>query len=117
MTFHFDCVFYYVSDIERAVRFHQNVLGFKLISQDVVARFDIDGVLFELAPATETQGARKPGNARLCLRVDSVELALEELEAQGVYTHLAVDKGTGVLGSFQDPDGNEICLWQYRQSK
>jgi len=22
-------------------------------------------------------------------------------------------KSAGVLGCFEDPDGNEICLWQY----
>ena len=117
MTLHFDCVCYRVSDIERAIGFYQNVLGLKLISRDVVARFDIDGVLFELVPATDIQNLRAPGNACLCLRIDSVERALEELEAKGVRTRPAVDKGTGVLGCFQDPDGNEICLWQYRQPK
>jgi hypothetical protein len=24
----------------------------------------------------------------------------------------AEDKGNGVLGLFEDPDGNEICLWE-----
>jgi predicted enzyme related to lactoylglutathione lyase len=24
------------------------------------------------------------------------------------------DAGTGMLVFFEDPDGNEICLWQYR---
>jgi len=22
-------------------------------------------------------------------------------------------KGTGILGDFEDPDENEICLWEY----
>jgi len=49
--FHFDCVFHYVSHMDLAIRFYRDILGFKLISRDVVARFDIDGVLFELVPA------------------------------------------------------------------
>jgi catechol 2,3-dioxygenase-like lactoylglutathione lyase family enzyme len=112
MELHFDCVFYYVSAIEPAIRFYRDILGFKLISRDVVARFDVDGVLFEIVAAAAKGNLRAPGNARLCLRVDSVEQALEELRAKGVRTGSAVDKGTGVLGSFEDPDGNEICLWQ-----
>ena len=56
-----------------------------------------------------------PGNARLCLRVDSVEQTLKELQTKGVRTGAAVHKDSGVLGSFEDPDGNEICLWQYLQ--
>jgi catechol 2,3-dioxygenase-like lactoylglutathione lyase family enzyme len=106
-------VFYYVSDIEAAIRFYQDVLDFRLISRDVVARFDIDGVLFEIVPATAKGNLRAPGNARLCLRVENVEQALKELRAKGVRTGSAMDKGKGVLGSFEDPDGNEICLWQY----
>ena len=113
--FHFDCVFHYVSDMELAIGFYRDVLGFKLISRDVVARFDIDGVLFELVPAPSKESLHAKSSARLCLRVESVAQALNELRAKGVRTGPAVDKGTGVLGSFADPDGNEICLWQYHQ--
>ena len=38
-VFRFDCVFYYVFDLDRAVRFYQEVLGLKLTSRDFVARF------------------------------------------------------------------------------
>jgi catechol 2,3-dioxygenase-like lactoylglutathione lyase family enzyme len=110
---HFDCVFYYVSHLERSVRFYQDVLGLKLISQDVVARFDIDGVLFEVVPAPDQSVLQQAGNARLCLRVDDVEKALAELQAKGVRTSRAESKEGGKLGSFEDPDGNTICLWQY----
>jgi catechol 2,3-dioxygenase-like lactoylglutathione lyase family enzyme len=112
MEFHFDCVYCYVSDIEAAVRFYRDVLGFKIVSSDVVARFDIDGVLFEIVPAAVKGTLRGPGNARLCLRVDNAEQALNELRAKGVRTGSVSDKGTGVLGSFEDLDGNEICVWQ-----
>jgi len=113
MTFHFDCVFYYVSDLEQAIQFYRDVLGFRMISRDIVARFDLDGVLVELVPLNCKTSVRDAGNARLCLRVDSVEDALNELASKGVPTNRAVKKSTGVLGSFHDPDGNEICLWQY----
>ena len=115
LEFHFDCVFHYVSHMDLAIRFYRDVLGFKLISRDVVARFDIDGVLFELVPASAKENPHAKGNTRLCLRVENVQQALNGLQAKGVRTGPAVDKGTGVLGSFEDPDGNEICLWQYHQ--
>lgn len=111
--FHFDCVFYYVSDMEAAIRFYRDLLGFALISWDVLARFDIDGLLFELVPAPPNGNPRGPGNARLCLSVENVQQALNDLHSKGVRTSAAVDKGTGVLASLEDPDGNEICLWQY----
>jgi catechol 2,3-dioxygenase-like lactoylglutathione lyase family enzyme len=117
MTFHFDCVFYYASDMEQSIHFYKDVLGLKLVSQDVVARFDIDGVLFEIVPSAMKTKPRHGGNARLCLQVDGVEEALQELKAKGVHVGHAQDKGTGVLGTFEDPDGNEICLWQYLPEK
>jgi len=113
MTFHFDCIFYYVSDLERAIRFYTDVLGFKCLSRDVVARFDVDNVLFEVVPSATKKSSPRTGNARLCLRVDSIEEALQALESKGVHTNPAQRKGKGMLGSFEDPDGNEICLWQY----
>jgi len=113
-AFHFDAVFYYASDMERAIRFYTQVLGFKLVSRDTVARFDVDGVLLEIVPAPEAGKLEGAGNARLCLRVENVEQALRELQAKGVRTTEAEPKDTGVLGRFSDPDGNEICLWQYK---
>ena len=112
MKLNFDCIFYYVSDIERAIRFYSEVLGFKLSSRDFVARFHIDGVLFELVPADKTK-ISGGGNARLCLKVDDVEATLQELKEKGIATSSAQKETGGLLAAFHDPDGNEICLWQY----
>jgi catechol 2,3-dioxygenase-like lactoylglutathione lyase family enzyme len=113
MPYQFDCVFYYVSEMERAIRFYRDVLGFKFVSRDVVARFDIDGVLLELVAATDRSKLQASGNARLCLRVENIEQALQDLRARGVPTSPAENKGPGALAFLRDPDGNEICLWQY----
>jgi len=103
--------------MERAFRFYRDALGFRLVSRDVVTRFDVDGVLFEIVPAPEKSTLRGAGNARLCLRVDNVEHALKALQAKGARTGQAQRKATGVLGFVEDPDGNEICLWQYLQAR
>ena len=65
MKFHLDCVFYYVSDIGSAIRFYQDILGFRLISRDAVARFDLDGIRFELVPAAAGQRLRAQGGMRV----------------------------------------------------
>lgn len=111
VAFQFDCIFYYVSGLEAAVRFYREMLGFKLTSRDVVARFDIDGVLFELVPGKP--GAE--GNGRLCLKVDGIEAAAAELQAKGIRVSPIEDKEQGKLAFFRDPDGNEIALWEYRR--
>ena len=113
MSFHFDAVFYYVSDLDRAIAFYRDVLGFQLTSHDVVARFDIDGVLFEVVPTQDGEKLRGQGNARLCLKVDDINAAVSRLRSRGVPAGDPEAKENGILASFRDPDDNELCLWQY----
>jgi catechol 2,3-dioxygenase-like lactoylglutathione lyase family enzyme len=111
--FHFDCVFYYGSDMERAISFYSNTLGLKATSRDVVARFDIDGVLFELVSTSDEKKPRGGGNARLCLKVDNIEQVLHYLKTANTPTSEIQRVANGKLASFEDPDGNEIYLWEY----
>ncbi len=113
MKLKFDCIFYYVSDIERSIRFYRDVLGFKLSSHDFVARFHVDGVLFELVPTADKAKLGSSGNARLCLEVENIGEELRELQGQKIRIDPAKNEHGGMLASFYDPDGNEICLWQY----
>ena len=113
MKFHFDCVFYYVTDLERAISFYSDVLGFRLTSRDVVARFDVDGVLFELVPSRDKKDLGSGGNARLCLKVDNITQAVEYLNKKRTRVSEIQEVENGKLASVEDRDGNEICLWQY----
>lgn len=116
MTLDFDCVFYYVSDLERSIAFYRDSLGIKLVSRDHVARFEVDGVRLELVPTSHGEPLGGHGNARLCLRVDDIAQAQAELQQRGVATTSAKDEGQGLLSRLHDPDGNEICLWQPKGS-
>lgn len=116
MTLQFDCVFYYVSDLERAVAFYENALGFKLESKALVARFELDGVCLELVPTKHTERYRGAGNARLCLRVDNMNAERNDLMRLGVMSSEPVDEGAGLLSSIHDLDGNEICLWEEKKT-
>jgi catechol 2,3-dioxygenase-like lactoylglutathione lyase family enzyme len=113
MSFSFDAVFYYVSDLDRAIAFYEKVLGLNLISRDAVARFDVNGVLFELVPTGDANHLSGRGNARLCLRVEDIDQSIRQLRAKGVPCTNSEKKPGGVLCFFHDPEGNEICLWQY----
>jgi catechol 2,3-dioxygenase-like lactoylglutathione lyase family enzyme len=109
----FDAVFYYVTDLDRSVDFYRNVLDFPMVSRDFVARFDIDGVLFELVPAAGERPVSGSGNARLCLQVQDIYETAAHLRARGVATTEVKAVTGGLLAFFSDPDGNELCLWQY----
>jgi len=104
---------YYVSNLDRAVRFYRDVLGFELHSQDHVARFYVGDVLFELVPTSDSSKLQGNGNARLCLRVDDIQASVSELRSKGVAIQDGETKENGILSCLRDPDGNEICLWQY----
>jgi catechol 2,3-dioxygenase-like lactoylglutathione lyase family enzyme len=110
MQLTFDAIFYYTADLERAVAFYRDVLGLRLASLDCVGRFDMEGVLFELVPGEVKRG---DSNARLCLRTGDIAAARQELLAKRVKTSEIERKSNGTLLRFEDPDGNEVCLWQY----
>ena len=110
--FSFDAIYYHVKDIDKAVAFYRDVLGFSLKSRDYVARFEVDGVLFELVPAHAGDTISGPGNARLSLGVKNIQAAIDYLASKGVKATPAKPEVGGILSLFHDPDGNELCLWQ-----
>jgi predicted enzyme related to lactoylglutathione lyase len=109
----FDAVYYQVTDIEKSIAFYRDILGFHLSSRDYVARFDLGGVLFELVPNPPDNTLPGTGNARLSLGVTDIRQATRELQARGVATTPVKEEPGGLLSYFKDPDGNELCLWQY----
>jgi len=108
-----DCVFYYVEDLDRAVHFYTAVLGLRLSSRDVVARFDVDGLLLELVPAGHPDLLSGRGNARLALAVEDIQTTAAELRSRGAAVSEVQHVSNGWLASLRDPDSNEIVLWQY----
>jgi len=110
--FSFDAIYYHVKDMDKAIAFYRNVLGFPLKSRDYVARFEVDGVLFELVPAQPGDTIAGPGNARLSLGVNDINAAIVYLAEKGVKASPAKPEVGGILSLFHDPDGNELCLWQ-----
>ncbi len=112
LKFTFDALYYHVTDMESSIAFYRDILGFRLISRDYVARFDIDGVLFELVPNAPGNALSGTGNARLSLGVTDISQATHALQAKGVKAGPIRKEPGGLLSYFKDPDGNEICLWQ-----
>lgn len=108
----FDCVYYYVSDLDRTIRFFSDALGLELSSRNHVARFLIDDVLVELVPTTDASRYSGQGNARLCFGVKDIRSAVDELERKGVPAGAVHEVENGLLATFTDPDGNELALWQ-----
>ncbi len=111
----FDTVFYYVTDMEASIAFYRDTLGLPLVSHDYVARFDLDGVLIELVRLPPGSVVPGSGNARLCFSVPRLQETLEQMRARGIATSAIQNKEGGKLAFFRDPDGNELCLWEYAE--
>jgi len=109
----FDAVFYYVTDMETSLAFYRDTLGLPLVSENFVARFDLDGVLIELVPAPPGTVVPGNGNARLCFAVKNIDETVEQLHERGIETSEIKHKKDGKLAFFRDPDGNELSLWEY----
>jgi len=109
----FDTVFYYVTNMDTSIAFYRDTLGIPLISRDYVARFDLDGVLIELVPLPPGSVVPGNGNARLCFSVENLPETLDQIHVRGIATSDIKNKKDGRLAFFRDPDGNELCLWEY----
>ena len=99
-------------DLDRAIEFYSDLLGLELSSRDAMARFEIDGVLFELVPTDDRSLLSGKGNARLRLAVDDIEAVAADLLARRVPVSDVREVENGRLVSFLDPDGNEVALWE-----
>ena len=79
-----------VRDLESALGFYRDTLGLPLVSEDFVARFDLDGVRIELVPTPSGAVNSGNANARICFSVNNLEETLELLHARGVLTRSRV---------------------------
>ena len=107
-----------VRDLERAVAFYRDVIGFKLVFSEPsfhYARFDVNGFTFGIgAGEIDNFTGRPPGDRHtgIGLMVDDVDAAYEELKAKGVVFTMVPAKMPwgGYMGIFSDPDGNLYYL-------
>lgn len=109
-----DLVYFFVSDMERAVTFYQDVLGLRLVYRtgDDWAQFEAGPV--QLGLHASGQGEHRPGGA-LAFRVDDLDSSRVALAARGISF---TPEGGGEGGEprfveFRDPDGNVLGLLEY----
>lgn len=116
MTYEFELIRIFVSDLERSIHFYSEVLGFTLVYRvDGWAQFQV-GVgsiaLEHLAdddPEAEGLVGRYSG---ISLRVPDIEAAQQELIAKGVLFLGPPEEQAwgGTLTHLRDPDGNVLTL-------
>lgn len=113
-----------VDDLEKCIKFYQDVLGLKsLFTDDVSAAYNLEGhdfVLLKVPSAVEMMGEEALALGKgvshrvlLCIGVADVDAAYNELTAKGV-TFIKPPKSQHWgrrTAYFADPEGNLWELW------
>jgi predicted enzyme related to lactoylglutathione lyase len=108
----------FISNMDAAVKFYTEVLGLKLTNRfgDAWATVDAGkGLTIGLHPASSKYPAPgTKGSIMLGLEIDeSIETVVARLSERGVrFLGAIVDDDAGKFAHLQDPDGNEMYLWQ-----
>ena len=109
-----DLVYFFVSDMGRAIGFYRDVLGLRLLYRtgDDWAQFEAGPV--QLGLHGSGQGEHRPGGT-LAFRVDDLDSIRAALAARGISFS---PEGGGEGGEprfveFTDPDGNVLGLLEY----
>ena len=106
----------YVSDMERAVRFYSETLGFSLKERHGNNWATVDGgpgLTIGLHPATREIPAGRQGSIALGIYIDTpIEETVKRLTSRGASFPSGVidDGGILSLAFFNDPDGNPLYL-------
>ena len=108
----------YVKDIEKSLKFYQEVFGFPITERfgsgdNVRVNLDIDGELLELIQRPGNPGKPPEGNwSHLALYVPDYDEKIEKLESLGKELRkITIDDGTR-LCFFTDPDGHSVELME-----
>jgi catechol 2,3-dioxygenase-like lactoylglutathione lyase family enzyme len=103
-------VFYRVADMDAAVRFYTDVLGFglKLRDGDRWAAFDVGGATL----AVEGGAHGCPGGATVSLRVDGLAALVADLRAKGATVSDVTTGPHERRAELHDPAGNQLVLYE-----
>ena len=113
-----DHVWFWVTDMDRAVAFYRDGLGLSVGSRhgDEWAELDAGSIRIGLHGARD--GHPTPHGGTAVFRVDDLDLAKAALEERGVAfeEHMGEVPGIARYASFDDPDGNSMQLIEYAPS-
>jgi predicted enzyme related to lactoylglutathione lyase len=112
-----DHVYYWTTDMDRAVKFYEEVLGLSLLRRDGSswAEFEAGPVRLALHGSVEGHPA-SAGGATAVFVVDDLDVERAVLEERGVELDHAAEIGEWArYATFRDPDGNTVQLIEYAE--
>jgi catechol 2,3-dioxygenase-like lactoylglutathione lyase family enzyme len=110
-----DHVYYWVTDMDRSVRFYQDVVGLRLLGRHDSNWAELDAGSVRLALHATREGAPvSTGGAAAAFRVEDLDATQVALRTRGVeFVHQGEVEGYGRFALFPDPDGNLIEVIEY----
>jgi catechol 2,3-dioxygenase-like lactoylglutathione lyase family enzyme len=118
----FSVIGIYVDDIDKAVDFYCNKLGFeevKRYNDDCIVQLKNDGPTVILEKTEKSSPAKYPGDSQvvLCVATDNIKETSDKLKAQGVefLQDEAQEFVAGLFMIMRDPAGNTLELLQFRE--
>lgn len=113
-----DHVYYWTQDMDRAVKFYEEVLGLRLLRREGSswAEFETGTIRLALHGAVEGRPVAA-GGATAVFEVEDLDAARGALEEKGVelLDHMGEVEGYARFASFLDPDGNTVQVIEYRK--
>jgi catechol 2,3-dioxygenase-like lactoylglutathione lyase family enzyme len=104
-------VFFYVSDMERAIAFYEGLLGLRLLERgDEWSALDCGGVRVGLHRSDAAPSGAS--GAVVSFRVADAAAAVERLRAAGANVGDVHEEPFGLLVHLEDPDGHALRLVQ-----
>jgi predicted enzyme related to lactoylglutathione lyase len=103
-----------VQDIERALAFYQNTLGFSLIKRDGSwAEVDASGLNIGLN-GREPEGAQSSGGPVITFLPEAgLDTVVEDLKGKGVEFPAGISEHDwGRVATFKDSEGNDLQLYE-----
>jgi len=110
-------IHYCTQDLDRALKFYRDVLGFKLLVQhEEWVEFEVGGQRLALRlidPWTSSAGPSDTNGAMIWLEAHPIEKAIAALNENKVEFIKGIESFSyGKTAIFQDPDGNPIGLYE-----
>jgi lactoylglutathione lyase len=105
-------VYLYVSDMERSLAFHRDLLGIPLRGDDDWQEASLGGTRFALHRTHEGVDELSAGTIHVSFEVRDLAEASERLRASGIEAKEAVRGDWGAAAEVTDPDGYGIFLFE-----
>jgi len=110
-----DHIYYWTRDMDRALAFYTDLVGFPLLRRDgnEWAELDAGSIRFAIH-GTDDGGAPAPSGT-VVLKVDDLEATRWTLEGRGVVfdDYVGEVEGFARFATFRDPDGNPVQIIEY----